>query len=120
MSAFQRERYRKKLQNVLSRADDPAFFDLVWSVRALQTHRVHAASQYIRFPPEAASPDMFSQFAVHAWDLESVIGQLLVIPKYALRPGRNQITDCTQFGACAAAVHSLRKLENAESQFYLK
>jgi hypothetical protein len=120
MSTFNRDRYRKKLTNLLARADDEAFFRMVWAVDALQSARVDAAKPLLQFPAEAATTEIDSKFAVHKFELETLINQLLVTPKLQLREGRNQVTDCRQFGACAQGVNVLRKLENAESGIYLK
>jgi hypothetical protein len=120
MSRLKRDLYRKKLQEVLARADDESFFQMVWAIDALQSGRAEVASQYLRFPPEAANSDITSKYAMHKWELETLIGVLLTTPKYTLRGGLNRLTDCTHWDAAAKAVNYLRKVEAAEASIYLK
>ena len=120
MSFFNRDRYRKKLQELLSRADDEAFFQMIWAIDALQSDRVDAAARYIQFPAAAATSDLDLQFAIHKWDMETLIVQLLVTPKSKPREGPQRFTNCALFRAGVAAVNYLRELGNAESGIYLK
>jgi hypothetical protein len=117
---FNRDRYRKKLQELLSIADDEAFFEMIWAIDALQSERVEAASRCIRFPPEAATSEMASHFRIYKWELETLINQLLITPKAPPRSDRNRILDCRKFAAGANTTNFLRKLENAESGIYLQ
>lgn len=120
MSVVTRDRYRKKLHELLSRADDQAFFQLAWATSALQSDRVEAASRLVRYPPEAATSGFDSKLSIRAWELESLIGRLLLTPKYVRRDGPNRITNCQLFDTAAAATNALRELENAEAGIYLK
>lgn len=120
MSHMNRERYRRKLKEILCRAEDESFFELVWAVDALQSKREKIASKYIDYPSGAATDESTSTFALHKWELETLIGQLLLAPKVKIKPGLNRITNCTRFNAAASAVSILRKLENAEAGIYLK
>lgn len=120
MSHFTRDKNRKKLFRLLSHSNDEAYFQLVWAVDALQSDRVDLAARYIRFPREAATSDMSSRYAIFKWDLETLLTQLLVVPKYQLRDGKNRLTDCSKFEAASTAVNHLRSLENAEAGLYLK
>src|SRR5436190_839713 len=110
MAAFNRDRYRKKLQELLARAPDEEFFQMIWAMDALQTDRVEAASRYIQFPDEAATSDINSKFAIHPWELETLVGQLLITRKLRPRNGPTRILNCAVFGAAAQAVNHLRKL----------
>lgn len=112
--------YVNKLDALLSYSDDDAFLQMIWAVDALQSDRVEAARKYIAFPPEAANSDMGSPLAVHKWELETLVNRLMLTPKAKPHPGRNRITNCNIFAACAAAVNHLRKLEEAESKLYLR
>ena len=120
MSLLNRNRYRKKLRELLSIADDEAFFQMVWAIDALQSGRADAAAHCIRFPQEAATSDMSSRFAVYKWDLETLIGQLLITPKSKRRNSSIPLLNCTRFAAGATAVNHLRKLEDAEVRIYLE
>jgi hypothetical protein len=120
MSLLNRDRYRKKLQDLLERAEDEAFFEMVWAINALQSGRVQPASRLIKFPAEAATSEFSSRFSIHRWELETLIGQLLITPKISRRAGPNRITNCRLFAAGATAVNYLRKLEDAEAGIYLK
>jgi hypothetical protein len=78
MSTFNRDRYRKKLKSLLSKAEDEAFFQMVWALDAIQSNRAKVAQPYFNFPQEAVDPKIDSQYAVHKWDLESLVGRLLL------------------------------------------
>src|SRR5258708_24951428 len=98
MSLMNRDRYRKKLQDFLSRAPDEAFFEMVWAIDAVQSDRSDIAARYLRFPAEAATTDIDSKLAIRKWDLETLIGQLLITPKREWRTnGPNRITNCSLF-----------------------
>jgi hypothetical protein len=120
MSRLKRGLYGKKLQEVLARADDESFFQMAWAIDSLQSGRAEVASQYLRFPPEAANSNIKSKYAMHKWELETLIGVLLTTPKYTLRGGLNRLTDCTHWDGAAKAVIHLRKVEDAEAGIYLK
>jgi hypothetical protein len=120
LNSLNRHRYRKKLTKTLSKADDEAFCQLVWSVDALQSDRVGPASRYLRYPQEAATSDPTSRYAVFKWDLESLINQLLITPKLPIRPGLNRVLNCESFEAIRAAVNQLRSLEDAEAGIVLR
>ena len=120
MSLLNRDRYRKKLQGLLATADDEAFVELTWAIDALQSGRENVAARFIQFPAEAATSDIASNFAVYKWELETLLGLLLITPKHKLRDGLNRLTDCTQFAAGAKAANFLRKLEDAEAGVYLR
>jgi hypothetical protein len=77
MSLLNRNRYRKKLQELLARASDEAFFQMVWAIDALQSGRETLAARHIQFPAAAATSDLNSKLAIHKWDLETLIVQLL-------------------------------------------
>ena len=119
MSILTRDRYRKKLHHLLSMANDEAFVKLAWAVDALQSGRRDAAASHIHFPIEAATSDMGSNFKIHPWELETLIGQLLVVAKKKPGNSRNRIVDCKRFASCGIAVNLLRKLEDAEAGLYL-
>ena len=119
MSLMNRDRYRKKMRDLLSRSPDEDFFEMVWAIDALQSDRSDIAARYLQFPAEAATTDLDSKLAIRKWDLETLIGQLLVTPKRERRAnGPNRITNCRLFHTGATAVSYLRELENAESGIF--
>lgn len=120
MSRANRDLKRKKLLDLLSRADDEAFVRLVWSVNALQSGREDAAAPLLKFPSQAAATEIASPYAIREWELETLTTLLLTTPKYELRDGLNKLPDCAQFGTMAKAINLLRALENAESGLYLR
>jgi hypothetical protein len=105
-----------KLEQLLSLPDDEAFFTLIWALDALRTGREKSASRYLRFPPEAATDNRAAQFAIHEWELETLVGQFFVTPKAIFSP-RN--LDCPRFGAATELVNALRELENDEAGLLL-
>jgi len=119
MSRVSRDYHRKKLNDLLSHADDEAFFQMVWAVDALQSGREQQAARYLRYPPAAVTDHVASEHAVHPWDLETLVGQLLITPKSPKLPGPNRMLNCTQFVTIASTVNRLRKLENSEAALYL-
>jgi hypothetical protein len=119
-SARRRDRYRRKLTELLSKSDDESFFHMVWAIDALRSGRAEAASRCIGYPPEAAGAKIGSQFAMHPWELETLVGQLLTTPKLTARDAAlNWPTNCMQFDTGAVAVNYLRNLENEEAGLYL-
>jgi hypothetical protein len=92
---------------------------MVWAVDALQDDRVAAAKKYIKFPAEAADPSIGAKYAVHRWELETLLIQLLLTPKQEIRPGPNLVLDCSKFGSMIEAINRLRKLEDVEAATYL-
>jgi hypothetical protein len=120
MSRTQRDRYRKKLGELLSHADDEEFCQLVWALDALQSDRVAAASPWIEFPSEAATTTIGSKLALHKWELEALVSELLITPKYKPHEGKNRHLNCRHFDSGARAVNFLRTLEAAEAGIYLK
>lgn len=121
MTNHRRNKYRKKLINLLRVADDEAFLIMVWAVRAAQTERPDKARLFLNFPPEAATADISSQFAVHPWKCETLLNELLSTPKLKIISGQpNRRLNCKEFAAIATVVNALKDLENAEDNLTLK
>ena len=72
MSRLKRDMRGKKLRNLLARADDEAFLQMLWAVDALQSDRVSVAKNYIKFPASAATSDLAASSAIHSWELETL------------------------------------------------
>ena len=120
MSALQRDRYRKKLGKLLSRAPDADFLQLMWAVDALQSNRVDSVIGLLSYPPDAATSAITAPLSLHRWELETLTQQLFLTPKDGPHEKNSRITNCAEFSAAAAAVKFLRSLENAEASIYLK
>ena len=104
----------KKLHGLLSKADDHAFLKLLWAVDALQTGREHLAAKLIAYPAEAAGARAGDEYAIHKWEIETLLVQLFLTPKQPGHRGRNRILYCTRFQTLGEVVNRLRKAENAE------
>jgi len=116
-SRLGRVRYRKKLNELLSIADDEGFSQLIWAADALQSGRAIAVQKYLEFPPEAADAQIGNPYFVGSWDMETLFNELLVIPK-ATAPRR--VLNYRHFNGLIGPVNNLRKLENAESGLVLR
>lgn len=115
MSRVARDIYRKRLRHALAITGDEAFLQMTWALDALQTGREDLAARTLRFPEAAATKDIASPYAIHAWELETLVNQLLLTPK-AFGP---KTYLCDNFDIAAVFNNFLRKLENAESSLYL-
>lgn len=121
MSLLRRDMFRRKLTDLLGKADDERFFLMVWATLALQSERVERARPLLAFPAEAATSDITSKFAVHPWKLETMLNEVLTTPKLELSSNRpNRHLNCGNFGAIAKVTDILTKLENAEDGLTLK
>jgi hypothetical protein len=115
MSKFVRDLYRKRLETLLGRADDDAFLALAWSISALQSDQINAASRHMRFRQDAVGAKLGSRDHIPPWMLETLINEFLRAPKERRNPGRsNKVLDCTHMDQMLAALQLLLKLENAE------
>jgi hypothetical protein len=94
VSLLQRDRYRKKLDKAVSRASDEDFVQMVWAIDALQSERAAAAVKCLNLPAEAETSEISSKYAIHKWELETLLGELLVTPKAAVGDGKNRTMDC--------------------------
>jgi hypothetical protein len=121
MSHVRRKLFKGKLTDLLARADDEAFFVMVWATFAIQSGRPESARPLLVFPPEAATRDLASKFAVHPWKLETMLNEVLTTPKLKLLPNHpNRRLDCRKFEAIARVTNALASLENAEDGLTLE
>jgi hypothetical protein len=120
MSRLKRDIPGKKLHRLLAMADDEAFLQMTWAIDSLQSDRVSVAKKYVQFPASAATSDIAATSAIHSWELETLVNQLLTTPKLKLGAGRNRFLDCSKFGSTAPAVNFLRGIEDAEAGIYLR
>ena len=88
---------------------------MVWAMHAAQSGRPQVASDFLTFPAGAATGDLSSDYAVHPWKLETLLNEVLMIPKIKLRPNApNRHLNCSTFSAINYICGLLNKLENAE------
>jgi hypothetical protein len=121
MSHVRRKLFKGKLTDLLARADDEAFFVMVWATFAIQSGRPERARPLLMFPPEAATRDLASKFAVHPWKLETMLNEVLTTPKLKLLSNHpNRRLDCRKFEAIARVTNALARLENAEDGLTLE
>ena len=92
---------------------------MIWAIDALRSGRPEAAARLLAFPPASADQSIGSRFAVHPWELETLLIQLFLTPKRTHSPAPTRCFDCSKFDSVADLVNRLRKLENVESAVYL-
>lgn len=109
--------FRKKLDALLSFADDEGFMQLLWAGNALQAEAEQAAAPYIRnYPPDAVTTDISSPYFMYKWEIETIANEILAIPKRGFdKKGRQRKLVINNFQNIASCVNFLRKLENAEA-----
>jgi hypothetical protein len=110
----------KQLRKLFIRMSDQNFLQMVWAIDALGSGRPEAAARLINFPQQAADQSIGSRFAVHRWELETLLIQLFLTPKEDRRRGATALFDCSMFDSVADLVNRLRKLEDVESMVYLR
>jgi hypothetical protein len=110
----------KQLRKLFPRASDQQFLQMVWATDALRSGRPEAAARLLTFPRQAADQSMGSPFAVHRWELETLLIQLFLTPKEAPQPGATAMFDCSKFGSVVDMVNPLRRLEDVESAVDLR
>jgi hypothetical protein len=111
MSRFVRNLYRKRLETLLSRADDQKFLTLAWSIAALQSGQPEVAARYMEFGKESIGAKLGSRYYVPPWMLETLINEILSTPKEHRLPGQPyKVLDCTHMDQMLAALQLLLKL----------
>lgn len=121
MSRLRRDMSRRKLDDLLSRADDEAFVLMAWATHAIQDKRVHRVRGLLEFPSEAATDDISSKFAILPWKIETLLNELLAAEKRAIVDGRPNIRlNCRLFAAMAKVTRALAGLENAQDGLTLR
>jgi hypothetical protein len=110
MSILRRDRARKRLRDALAIAPDEPFLQMVWAINALHAGRPDLAARLIEFPPEAVQQNVGDQLAIHAWELETLVNQLILTEK---TPGRRYYP-CRTFSTASEFTNYLRNAEDAE------
>jgi hypothetical protein len=110
----------RQLRKLYSRATDRQFLETVWAIDALCMGRPEAAARLISFPNEVADQSFGSRYAIHQWELETLLVQLFLTSKDNAPPDATAAFDCSKFGSIADLLNRLRKLEDVESAVYLR
>ena len=111
----------RQLRKMFARANDYAFLQMIWAVDALQDDREEAAARYLKtFPKAAAQSALTNPYAIHRWELETLLVQLFLTLKQEIGSGRILTLDCTNFESMRETINRVRKLEDVEFAVYLK
>jgi len=108
----------RRLRQLFRRATDHQFLQLMWAIDALRAGHPEVAARFLNFPREAANQAIGSHYALHQWELETLVIQLLLTPREERKPGA-PVFDCSTFTSVANLVNRLRKLEDIEAAVYL-
>lgn len=119
LSAAKVAYHTKQLGKMFARSGDIPFLQLIWATDALQSDRVEAAGAFISYPQQAADSSIGSPFAVHRWELETLVIQLFLTAKQEIHEGANLNLNCSKFASIRETVNRLRSLENVEAGLYL-
>lgn len=111
---------KKKLHKLLSKATYEEFLRMIWAADALQSGRADLAEKYLHFPREAADQSVGSQYKVHPWELETLVGEFFSCPPFVPKDGWNSTVDCSDYNSLATFINLLRGVEDAEVSFSLK
>lgn len=109
-----------QLRKMFARANDHAFLQMIWAVDALQDDRADVASTYLTYPKDAAQSTLTSPYAIHRWELETLLIELFLTPKQEIGTGPKLVLDCTTFESMRETINRVRKVEEVESAAYLK
>jgi hypothetical protein len=99
--------YKKKLERLLNCSPDADFLKLCWAMDAHQSGRKMQANRFIRIPDE------LNEFNILPWTIETLVNELLTIPKSVTIAQRYR--NCHDYRAFAAAYNALSSLENAQT-----
>lgn len=119
-----RDHSRRKLNNLLSRASDEGFIQLMWATHILQSENPDPARKFLlpeTIPDGAISPAMPGKYSIHKWEIETLSNELMTVTK-AKQKGKEfiKLRPWDSFGEAMNCVKWLRKLENAEYQIQKK
>jgi hypothetical protein len=106
--------HQKQLGKLFARTSDQQFLQMVWAIDALRSGRPQAAARFLTFPTQAADQSLGSHFAIHQWEIETLLIQLFLTPKRNPHEEASTAFDCTKFESVAELVNRLRKLEDVE------
>lgn len=112
MSRLKRDQAVRKLRQLLASAPEDRFFEMCWSLNATLTEPHPNAERLLNYPPDSVGGGYGSKYAVHPWEIETLISERLLAPATALYPDKpNRVLDCSSYNAAARVVNALRDLE---------
>jgi hypothetical protein len=118
-----KEKYRKKLDTLLARADDESFLRMLWAADAIESERPdrqQAGWRWFSTCPANIVQALRRGPFFHKWQLETLANELFAAAKHRIREGRaSKRLDCHHLGAAVEARDLLRHLENAEDGLVL-
>ncbi|MGE7469784.1 hypothetical protein ACQKLX_10100 [Bosea sp. NPDC003192] len=109
---IRRRIYRRKLQRMLARVPDQAFFTMCWATHAIQSGREAGVERILRFPPDAVVDRLNHPLSIHPWAIETLLNEALIAPKALNIIG--PISACSSFSEMSRFFQVLNDLENEE------
>ncbi len=112
-------RFKKRLtslREMLARCPDDGFLQLAWAVNMLQSDVGTDVRPYLRYPLEAAATHPDSPYAIHKWEIETLLTVLLTTTKRA----ESQSVRFDVFDVFSGACNLLRSIEDDESAMLLQ
>jgi hypothetical protein len=101
---------KRRLADILCRADDEAFLLMVWGVDALQSGSSAGKAVFpFGHPPEASIRHMESAGSAFPWELETIVNELLASPKKTHRT-----TPCLQWNTVSEVVNLVRRIDELD------
>lgn len=121
MARFNRDRFRRKLNDALGHAEDEAFQVLIWAADRLQSGDVTKARRFLSFPRQMVGGRLGDRSFIPSWEMETLLNERLTLPPLQLRPNTlNRFINCREVNALVTIVNLLKRLENAEAGMYLR
>lgn len=119
LTAKQR-RARQKLNNIFLKVRHEELVSALWAVHALQSRRVAQGRAMLKsFPPEAATSDLRSKFAIYPWRIETLINEMLAAPEGKATALDRTRFDPQHFGVIANISNKLYAVELADDEVKL-
>ena len=112
------QRYRKKLNRLLGSVDSEGFVQLMWAVVAVHSENPGAGRKFLlhdSIPKGLEDIEKASPLSVHQWEVETLVNEVMVVPKKPIRKnGGQKSLRWDHYGAATSCVNILRDLENKE------
>lgn len=93
---------------------------MIWAIDALSSGRPDSAAPLLRFPPQAVDQTPGSPYAIHKWELETLLVHFFLESCEGPLSNGTSHFDCNNFSHVATLINRLRKLEDVESGLYLR
>jgi hypothetical protein len=109
--------HKAQLDKLFGRAAAKDFLEMAWAIDALIAGKPEVAVRHLSFPSLAQDQSMTSTYAIHRWELETLLIQLLLAPETTA--AKDSDFSPAAFASVAELVNRLRKLEDVEAGLYL-